>query len=279
MQGFESAGFDGNTKSLLETFGANNIFWASPQNGSLLPDGPYFATVSGLHQAWRLYDDQTNSFVLPTVPSVDNINAYEVLPVKDTNPLGSLSIAVPSRLYYKPTPEQPLAGYRVAVKDQYAIKGLITTFGSRSYAMTYPPSNVTSAVIQNLIDLGAIIVGKTKLSLFANPLFTAAQWPDYSLPFVCPLSTPILSTTFAYRERTPAATPISFLGLLLLAQVLPWLRTIGLTIVLERIQEVVSRARIYLPLSDFHSRYQLFLTSHALPCRPERYLRYPFHQE
>ncbi|KAJ5775765.1 amidase signature enzyme [Penicillium nucicola] len=183
LQGIKSAYFDVNAESLLEAFGTNNIFWASPQNGSILPDGPYFATVSGLHQAWRLYDDHTNSFVLPTIPFVNDRDTYEVLPVKDTNPLGSMSIAVPSRLYYKPTPEQPLAGYRVAVKDQYAIKGLITTFGSRSYAKMYPPSNVTSQVIQNLIDLGAIIVGKTKLSLFASPLFTVAQWPDYSLPF------------------------------------------------------------------------------------------------
>ncbi|CAI7644129.1 unnamed protein product [Penicillium manginii] len=183
LQGLESVDFHDDTKSLFETFGTNKIFCASPQNGSILPDGPYFATVFGLHQAWRLYDDHTNSFVLPTVPSVDGTDAYEVLPVKDTNPLGSISIAVPSRLYFKPTPEHPLAGYRVAVKDQYAIKGLITTFGSRSYAMTYPPSNATSEVIQNLIDLGAIIVGKTKLSLFASPLFTVAQWPDYSLPF------------------------------------------------------------------------------------------------
>lgn len=45
------------------------------------------------------------------------------------------------------------------------------------------------------------------------------------------------------RERTPAVTPTSFLEPLLLARVLPWLRTIGLTIVLGRIQEAVSQDR------------------------------------
>jgi Asp-tRNA(Asn)/Glu-tRNA(Gln) amidotransferase A subunit family amidase len=54
--------------------------------------------------------------------------------------------------------------------------------------MTYSASNVTSSVIQPLIDQGAIIVGKTKLSMLANAYFTAAQWVDYSLPIVCPYS-------------------------------------------------------------------------------------------
>lgn len=95
-----------------------------------------------------------------------------------------ISVAVPSRLFYTPTAEKPLAGYRVAAKDEYDINGLITTYGSRSYAKTYPPANQTSGVIQNLIDQGAIIVGKTKLSLFAGALFTASEWTDYELPIV-----------------------------------------------------------------------------------------------
>ncbi|PYH43890.1 amidase signature enzyme, partial [Aspergillus saccharolyticus JOP 1030-1] len=136
-----------------------------------------------LHRAWRLYEDYTSSFVLSTIPSASDASTYEVLPAGGSSPYGALSIAVPSRLFYKPTPEQPLAGYRIGVKDQYDMKGLITTFGSRSYAATYPPANTTSGVIQHLLDKGAIVVGKTKLSVFAKPWFSIAEWPDYSLPF------------------------------------------------------------------------------------------------
>ncbi|KAL4899038.1 hypothetical protein BDW74DRAFT_171806 [Aspergillus multicolor] len=170
-------------KSFLHTFGTTKVLWASSYSNTTLADGPYFATSSGLHRAWRLYDDHTNSFVLPTIPSPTDANTYENLPVRGTGLFGDMSIAVPSRLFYPPTPEKPLAGLRVGVKDQYDIKGLITTYGSRAYASTYPPSNVTSGTIQHLIDMGAIIVGKTKLSVFANAWFSIAEWPDYSLPF------------------------------------------------------------------------------------------------
>lgn len=157
---------------------------AAQDCNATLTSGPYFATSSGLHRAWRLYDDYTKSFVVATVPSADDPNTYEPLAAHDGNPLGGLSVAVPSRLFYTPTAEQPLAGVRVGVKDEYDIKGLLTTYGSRSYAMTYPPANQTSGPIQLLIDQGAIIVGKTKLSQFAQAYFTSSQWVDYELPIV-----------------------------------------------------------------------------------------------
>ncbi|PYH75896.1 amidase signature enzyme [Aspergillus uvarum CBS 121591] len=183
FQGPEGLTLAGDADSLLKTFGTSRVFWASSQHNATLPDGPYFATSSGLHRAWRLYDDYTNAFVLPTIPSANDINTYEVLPASGGDLYGAMQVAVPSRLFYRPTAEQPLAGYRIGVKDQYDIKGLITTFGSRSYAATYPPSNVTSGVIQHLLDQGAVVVGKTKLSVFANAWFSIAEWPDYSLPF------------------------------------------------------------------------------------------------
>ncbi|KAJ5352581.1 Amidase [Penicillium brevicompactum] len=154
----------------------------APFSPTPLPDGPYFATRYGLHRAWRLYDDFTNSFTLASVPSDESPDIYEPLAAKSGSQLGGISVAVPSRLFYTPTAEKPLAEYRVAVKDEYEINGLITTYGSRAYAKTYPPANQTSGVIQSLINQGAIIVGKTKLSLFAGALFTASEWADYELP-------------------------------------------------------------------------------------------------
>lgn len=169
---------------LLKTIGTTQVVFGDPSCNTTLPDGPYFATSLGIHQAWRLYNDHTDSFVSSCIASTEEADSFEILPAHGSDSFGALSVAVPSRLYFTPTVEKPLAGYRIAVKDQYQIKGLITGFGSRSYAETYPPANETSGSIQNLIDKGAVIVGKTKLTLFANPLFTISQWPDYSLPFV-----------------------------------------------------------------------------------------------
>lgn len=46
---------------------------------------------------------------------------------------GTLSVAVPSRLYYQKSPGSPLAGVRVAVKDIFDLEGLTTSAGSRGY--------------------------------------------------------------------------------------------------------------------------------------------------
>ncbi|KAL3488552.1 amidase signature enzyme [Aspergillus germanicus] len=182
FQGPEGLALRNDADELLKTIGTKRVFWSSPSCNSTLPPGPYFATSSGLHRAWRLYDDSTESFVLPCIQSPNDTDRYDILPAKSSGHYGSLSIAVPSRLFYTPTPEKPLAGYRIGVKDQYDITGLKTTYGSRTYGATYPPANQTSGVIQNLIDKGAIVVGKTKLSVYANAWFTISQWPDTSLP-------------------------------------------------------------------------------------------------
>ncbi len=45
----------------------------------------------------------------------------------------TLSVAVPSRLYYQRSPKSPLAGVRIAIKDVFDLEGLITSAGSRGY--------------------------------------------------------------------------------------------------------------------------------------------------
>lgn len=34
-----------------------------------LPSGPYFLSKNGIHQAWRLYEDDLDAFIIPTIPS------------------------------------------------------------------------------------------------------------------------------------------------------------------------------------------------------------------
>jgi hypothetical protein len=214
IQGPHNATLTDEVQALTNDWGTKQIIFADTMCNTTLQDGPYFGTRSGLHRAWRLYDDYTNSFVLSSVPSADDPNTYEPLTVNSGNQFGVLSVAVPSRLFYTPTVERPLAGYRVGVKDEYNIKGLLTTFGSRSYAMTYPPANETSGAIQLLIDQGAIIVGKTKLSMYASADFTVSQWIDYQLPIVS-LKYPVTHPKDADHGRMCEGTVIKYLEPLL----------------------------------------------------------------
>lgn len=94
---------------------------------------------------------------------------------------------MPSRLYYTATAEQPLAGLRVrplrlapsdqrltllsvkfAAKDLYDVKGLKTSCGNRAWLSLYPSANETAVAIQTVLDLGAVLIGKTRMSQFAN---------------------------------------------------------------------------------------------------------------
>lgn len=88
------------------------------------------------------------------------------------------TVAVPSRLYYKPSVARPLAGLRLAVKDIIDLKGLHTTGGCRAYRELYPPRSKTAPALQRLIDLGAIVVGKTRTGQFAfgTPLMDSLDY-------------------------------------------------------------------------------------------------------
>jgi aspartyl-tRNA(Asn)/glutamyl-tRNA(Gln) amidotransferase subunit A len=67
----------------------------------------------------------------------------------------------------------PLHGVPVAVKDLLAMKGTITTAGSKVHATRV--TDYDSAAVERLTTAGAIIVGKTRLSEFA-------YWPGSTNP-------------------------------------------------------------------------------------------------
>lgn len=92
-------------------------------------------------------------------------------------------MAVPSRLYYQSDKSKPLNGKRISVKDNFHLKGIVTTLGSRAYTECYGPQQNTSELIKQLVDLGAVIVGKTKMGAFAGSEIPPEKCIDYFPPW------------------------------------------------------------------------------------------------
>ncbi|KAI9368169.1 amidase signature domain-containing protein [Aspergillus egyptiacus] len=147
-----------------------------------LPPGPYFldSATGKVHQAYLLYSDVMGAFTQGLIPLEDG--SWDVLSAS-LQGYSTITIGVPSRLYYTATPEKPLAGVRIGVKDLFDMKGVKTGCGNRAYYELYPPANTTAPAIQPLIDAGAVIVGKMKTSQFANGETATADWVDYHSPF------------------------------------------------------------------------------------------------
>ncbi|KAI9929447.1 hypothetical protein ASPWEDRAFT_41342 [Aspergillus wentii DTO 134E9] len=147
-----------------------------------LPNGPYFvsARTGEIYRAYRLYPDDNLGFIQAGMS--DEKGGYFPLPAVTENVM-TKDVAVPSRLYYTPTAEQPLAGLRLGVKDIYHVKGLKTSGANRAYYYLYDTQNVTAPSVQRLFDLGAVFVGKTGTVQFANGDSPTADWVDVHCPF------------------------------------------------------------------------------------------------
>lgn len=175
-----------------------------------LPEGPYFLSYAGgaaeIYQAYRLYNDYSFSFYVGVIP--DQAGAYEVMTGQRTETDGSTTIAVPSRLYYPAaSASKPLSGVRLGVKDLYDIKGVRTSEGNRAWYHLYPPANDTAVAVQRLVDLGAIVVGKTRTSQFANGEQPTADWVDYRKCCACPalsVAYPLIVFSRCRRPIQPA---------------------------------------------------------------------------
>lgn len=75
--------------------------------------------------------------------------------------------AVPRRLHAKNSRQYPLAGARVSVKDNFKLAGIETTMTSRAFTDVHPADIETAEYVETLLDLGAVIVGKTRMCSFA----------------------------------------------------------------------------------------------------------------
>lgn len=137
-------------------------------------------TSSGvLHPAYRMYSDIQGVLTEALVHKPDG--SVFVAPVGMVGQ--SLAVPVPSRLGFTSTVDKPLAGARMIVKDLFDIEGIRTGFGNRAMYHLYGPANATAIVVQNLIEAGAVIVGKSKTTQFANGQMATGDWVDYHAPF------------------------------------------------------------------------------------------------
>ncbi|KAK0628366.1 glutamyl-tRNA amidotransferase [Bombardia bombarda] len=153
-----------------------------PLSNSKIPSGPYFLEMAtgSLYPVYRLYEDFAGAFMEALIPTPDG--RFQPMSAQMPNS-ASLTVGVPSRLYFTKTADKPLAGVRVGVKDIYRLAGVKGSNGNRAWYNLYPPSEDTASAIQRLVDAGAQIVGLQKTSQFANGEYATADWVDYHEPF------------------------------------------------------------------------------------------------
>ncbi|KAI1357319.1 putative amidase [Xylaria arbuscula] len=161
-----------------------NVYNGHPASEEVhLPPGPYFLRGSNIHQAWRLYTDELDAFIFGVIPD-DVFEPKRFQPLAITGPDGlKKEIAVPSRLYHPPSPERPLAGSRTSLKDIFRLEGVQTTMMSRAYTEVFGSEIESADYVQQLLKLGAVIVGKTKMTQFASSDEPTDQWIDFHCPF------------------------------------------------------------------------------------------------
>ncbi len=88
-----------------------------------IPQGPYFLEMSTgtLYPVYRLYSDFAGAFSQALLQTPDG--KFQPLSAQITGS-ASLTIGVPSRIYYTKTSDKPLAGVRIGVKDIYQLAGV-----------------------------------------------------------------------------------------------------------------------------------------------------------
>ena len=185
-----SAFEDGLSACLQTTLGSEQVFGyvaadgvTAVQSTDDLPIGPYVASVAGdqvtLGLVYHVHYDDHMAFMNGLLPNGTD-GAFRYSPA-NTHSDSTIGVPVPSRLYYggAKTGEQPLKGFRVTVKDIIDINGVKTSQGNRAWFKLYDAKNASSPGMQKLVDLGALIIGKTKTAQFANSDRPTADWVDY----------------------------------------------------------------------------------------------------
>ncbi|KAL7924435.1 amidase signature domain-containing protein [Trichoderma austrokoningii] len=180
----ETVQFSAAAQKILEAWGSPAISIEVSDNLDA-PSGPYYCNGAQLHEVYRLYPDTAGAFISATIQSPTDPYLYKSFNVSvftEEYP-SALTIGVPSRLYFTPTEEKPLAGLRIAVKDTQNVRGVKTTGSSRAWARLYGPQEKSAIGVQRLLDHGAIVVGKLKSTQFGESEWATRDWVDYHAPW------------------------------------------------------------------------------------------------
>ena len=70
----------------------------------------------------------------------------------------------------------------MGLKDIFRLQGTQLTMMSRPWTELYGPDEESADYTKKLIELGAVIVGKTKMTSFASPEEPTDQWVDFHCP-------------------------------------------------------------------------------------------------
>lgn len=70
----------------------------------------------------------------------------------------------------------------MGLKDIIRLQGTQLTMMSRPWSELYGPDEESADYAKKLIELGAVIVGKTKMTSFASPEEPTDQWVDFHCP-------------------------------------------------------------------------------------------------
>jgi hypothetical protein len=187
-------GADSNDASLLkclgDAYGTKVILTENASNQSItvkssdiIPNGPYLAHISNsditLGPVYRIYPDTLQAFMSGILPEGTS-GKYQYAAVNTVSD-STIGIPVPSRLYSlnATSARQPFNGLRITVKDIIDIEGVKTSMGSRAWFELYDTVNKTAPAVKRAVEMGAVLVGKTKTAQFANADRVTADWVDY----------------------------------------------------------------------------------------------------
>jgi len=142
-----------------------------------LPSGPYFLRGPYIHAAYALRVDTYQAFTRGLIPDdVFQPQRYQEFTRMAQGGLFA-SIAVPSTLYFRKD-KDGLRGVRISISETMRLEGARECFSNRDYTLFNRISAETNAMAQQLLDLGAVLVGQTKV-----PELLAGRWKDSSKPW------------------------------------------------------------------------------------------------
>ena len=93
--------------------------------------------------------------------------SFQIVSEPDNNRYGD-AIAVPSRMARTKSPAEPLSGWRIALEDTFDLEGVQTSMCTKAALELYLPASHSADAIATVVEKGATILGKTKLSMLLS---------------------------------------------------------------------------------------------------------------